>query len=73
MSIFIVPADEAAHYLHTGNIAVHQARSVGCMVAIDPDKLQIYPTASQFHGVIEILEHEYMPLDLQSGQSQKTP
>ena len=73
MTKLILDADRAAKFVQVGHIAVHQAKSVGCMVEIDTEKLQIYPVAPQFPEVIELYEQAYMPLDLQSGQNQKTP
>ena len=73
MNKIIVTAERAAEFVRVGQFAVHQAKSAACMVEIDPEKLQIYPVAPQFHEVIELYEHEYMPLDRQSGQNQKAP
>ena len=73
MAKFLVSAERAAKFIQSGQFAVHQAKSAACMVEIDPEKLQIYPVAPQFHEVIELYEHEYMPLDLQSRPNPKAP
>ena len=73
MAKIIVTPERAAKFIQVGHIAVHQAKSVGGMIEIDSEKLQICPVAPQFHEVIELYEHEYMPLDLQSRPNPKAP
>ena len=69
----LLTAEQAAHHSYVTNVAAHQAKSAGCMVELDSDTLLVYPTAPQFYAVIELPEHEYMPLDLQSRQNPKAP
>ena len=57
MSKFYITAEQAEYFSNTAKFASQQARSVGCMVEVDLENLQIFPTAPQFQAQIEVFEN----------------
>ena len=53
-----ITAEQAENISHVAKFASQQAKSVGCMVEVDLESLQIFPTAPQFQAQIELLESE---------------
>ena len=66
MTILMAPK-EAAHLAHKKSfqgqvlsIAVQQAEACGCLVAVPDESGRYYPTNSQFHASVDLLDHEDM-------------
>ena len=57
-----ITAQQAENISQIAKFASQQAKSVGCMVEVDLESLQLFPTSPQFHAQVELFENEQFSL-----------